>query len=446
MRRPAFLCKSAGLHPSGWPRAGNHPADGRPPWRTPDATKGAAGAPVAWDSDLAAGPSPPWGGLLLLRRDHHDHLPAFKARARFDHDVLAEVTLDPGGHLPAQLLVAHLAATEADVHLDLVAFLQEAAHVAQLDLVVALVGHRAELHFLDLDLAGLLLGLVGLLLHFELELAEVHDLADRRIRVRLDLDQVKAFLFGKAQGLVARQDADHLAIGSDHAHARDSDLLVLPVLFLGGADIPVSGGCLGRGGRGRHGLSVLRRLLRTQGIGEVGHRHCAQIFAGTRTHRHRAILLLAVSDHQQVWHALQRVLADLKADLLVPQIGLDAEALICKDFPDFVHVFSLGVGDVHHHGLDRGQPGGELAGVVLDQDADEALHGADDRAVQHDRVPTLAVLVHVFGAEAAGHHEVHLHGAQLPGAADGVLEVVFDLRAVEGALARQLLPLHAGGA
>src|SRR5690606_33691521 len=122
--------------------------------------------------------------LLLLRRDHHDHLPAFKARARFDHDVLAEVTLDPGGHLPAQLLVAHLAATEADVHLDLVAFLQEAAHVAQLDLVVALVGHRAELHFLDLDLAGLLLGLVGLLLHFELELAEVHDLADRRIRVR----------------------------------------------------------------------------------------------------------------------------------------------------------------------------------------------------------------------------------------------------------------------
>src|SRR5690606_26873732 len=72
----------------------------------------------------------------------------------------------------------------------------------------------------------------------------------------------------------------------------------------------------------------LRQLLRTQGIDEVGQRHCAQIFSGTRTHRHRAVLLFAVTDHQQVRHALQRVLADLKADLFVPQIRLDAEALI----------------------------------------------------------------------------------------------------------------------
>src|SRR5690606_1337093 len=185
--------------------------------------------------------------LLLLRRDHHDHLPAFKARARFDHDVLAKVGLDPASHLAAQLLVAHLAATEADVDLDLVALFQEAAHVAQLDLVVALVGDRAEFHFLDLDLPGLLLGLVGLLLHFKLELAEVHDLADRRIRVGLDLDQVQAFVLGHAQRLVARQDADHFAIRSDHAHARDTDLVVFPVLLFGGADISVSGGGLGSG-------------------------------------------------------------------------------------------------------------------------------------------------------------------------------------------------------
>src|SRR5690606_34626856 len=93
--------------------------------------------------------------LLLFGRDHHDHLPPFQAGPGLDHDVLAQVGLDPGGHLAAQLLVAHLAATEADVDLDLVAFLEEAPHLAQLDLVVALVRDRTELHFLDLDLLGL---------------------------------------------------------------------------------------------------------------------------------------------------------------------------------------------------------------------------------------------------------------------------------------------------
>src|SRR5690606_30064921 len=181
--------------------------------------------------------------LLLLRGDHHDHLPALEPGAGLDHDVLAQVGLDPLGHFPAQLLVAHLAATEADVDLDLVAVLQEAAHLAQLDLVVALVGHRPELHFLDLDLAGLLLGLVGLLLGLELELAEVHDLAHRRIRVGLDLHQVEGFLLGHRKRLVARKHADHLAVAADHAHARDADFLVLSVLLaVGGADIAISVG------------------------------------------------------------------------------------------------------------------------------------------------------------------------------------------------------------
>src|SRR5207342_1049662 len=130
---------------------------------------------------------------LLLGRDHHHHLAAFQARPRLDDDVFAKIGLDALGHLLAQFLVAHLAATEADVDLDLVALFQEAAHVAQLDLVVALVGDGAELHFLDFDLLLLLLRSSGLLLHLELELAEVHDAAHRRIRVRLDFHEIQAF-------------------------------------------------------------------------------------------------------------------------------------------------------------------------------------------------------------------------------------------------------------
>src|SRR5690606_18345701 len=173
---------------------------------------------------------------LLLGGDHHDHLPAFQPGARFNDDILAEVGLDPGGHLAAEFLVAPLAAAEADVDLDLVAFLDETAHLAQLDLVVAVVGDRTELHFLDLDLLGLLLGLVGLLLQVELELAEVHDLAHRRIRIGLDLHQIEALILGLLQCFVARQHADHLSVGTDHAYAWYADLVVTAILLVLGAN------------------------------------------------------------------------------------------------------------------------------------------------------------------------------------------------------------------
>src|SRR5690606_28757761 len=87
------------------------------------------------------------GQSLLLGRDHHDHLPAFQARTGLDHDVITQIGLDPAGHFATQFLMAHFTTTEADIDLDLVTLFQETAHVAQLDLVVALVRDRTELHF-----------------------------------------------------------------------------------------------------------------------------------------------------------------------------------------------------------------------------------------------------------------------------------------------------------
>src|SRR3546814_16624129 len=48
--------------------------------------------------------------------------------------------------------------------------------------------------------------------------------------------------------------------------------------------------------------------------------------------------------------------------------------------------------DRRDHCLHRRQPDGQLAGEMLDQDADEPLIGTEDRAVQHDRAVLLAVL------------------------------------------------------
>jgi hypothetical protein len=52
--------------------------------------------------------------------------------------------LDPLDLAHANILVRHFPTTKAQGHLDLVFFIEEARHVAQLDLVVVFVGTRDE--------------------------------------------------------------------------------------------------------------------------------------------------------------------------------------------------------------------------------------------------------------------------------------------------------------
>ena len=102
----------------------------------------------------------------------------------------------------------------------------------------------------------------------------------------------------------------------------------------------------------------------------------------------------------------QAVLADLVVDLLVAQVGLDPQAAPPAASAAAFSAIVVGVGgDRRHHHLHRRQPQRERAGVVLDQHADEPLHRAADRPVQHHRPLLGAVLGHIFGVEALGQHD-----------------------------------------
>ena len=59
------------------------------------------------------------------------------------------------------------------------------------------------------------------------------------------------------------------------------------------------------------------------------------------------------------------------------------------------------VADRQDPDLHRGQPGGEGAGVVLEEHAEEPLDRAEQGAVEHDRRVAGAVLAHVLQAHAA---------------------------------------------
>ena len=68
-------------------------------------------------------------------------------------------------------------------------------------------------------------------------LAEVEDLADRRIGVRRDFDEVETGLDGHGERFVAPDDTHHLAPLVDEADARDADLVVDPGPLTGGSEI-----------------------------------------------------------------------------------------------------------------------------------------------------------------------------------------------------------------
>ena len=78
------------------------------------------------------------------------------------------------------------------------------------------------------------------------------------------------------------------------------------------------------------------------------------------------------------------------------------------------------------------------------QNAGEALERAEHGAVDHHRHGLLAVGPDIEGAEPHRHVEIDLDRAALPVAADRVAQHIFELRPVEGALARIELIIEAG--
>ena len=108
---------------------------------------------------------------------------AFETRLRLDLGNIQDVGLHTLKHGHAKLLVGHLTATEAQGHLDLVAFLEEPFDRAHLHVVVVIIDARTHLDLFDFDDLLLLSRLGLLLLLLELEFSIVQDLGYRRVGI-----------------------------------------------------------------------------------------------------------------------------------------------------------------------------------------------------------------------------------------------------------------------
>ena len=163
--------------------------------------------------------------------------------------------------------------------------------------------------------------------------------------------------------------------------------------------------------------------------------HGAQVAALAGTYGNHAVFYIPVANNQHVGDLLELCFADLVAKLFVAVVNLNTQAALVKLIGDVLAGFGGTVGEGQYLYLNGGQPGGECAGKVLGDNADEALDGAQNYAVDHYGPVLLAVFANILKLETLGHLHVQLNGAALPGTAKGVGQMEVQLGAVEGAVA-----------
>ena len=163
-----------------------------------------------------------------LGRENRVQLIAFLSRRRLDHRDVVHFVHQAIQNAASDFRMRVLAPTEEDRRFHLVALSQEALDMLLLELIVVLVHLRTKLDFLHQDDLLVFLGRARLLLLLVLELAKVHDPADRRHGRGRDLHKIQALALGECQGLRRRHDTELLAVIVDHANFADSDAFVNP--------------------------------------------------------------------------------------------------------------------------------------------------------------------------------------------------------------------------
>jgi len=120
-------------------------------------------------------------GFLLLRHKRHAQLFPLQFGELFNGGMFLQVGFYAFQQVHAQFAMGQLTATKTDGDFCFVTIHQKTDQVTQLDLVVAFVGARSELDFLDMDQLLLFLCSLQLFALLETELAVIHDTANWRI-------------------------------------------------------------------------------------------------------------------------------------------------------------------------------------------------------------------------------------------------------------------------
>jgi len=148
--------------------------------------------------------------------------------------------------------------------------------------------------------------------------------------------------------------------------------------------------------------------------------------------RNGAVFHIAVADDQHVGDLLHLAVADLLVDLLVAVVHHHADAALLQGLLDLIDIVEVTVGDGQQGHLGGRKPGGQGAGVLLDEVGQGALVAAEGGAVDDVGPHLLPVLVDVGHIELLGQQLVDLDGDEGIFLAKDILVLDIQLGAVEG--------------
>src|SRR5258707_13645062 len=159
---------------------------------------------------------------MSLRPKDREHLIALHAGPHFNFTDVRQVLFKFFQNPRTQFPVGPFAAAESDCVLHFVALGERFARMLHAIAVIMLVRAGAKFNFLDGDDDLFLLRLVRFFLGEVLKLAIVDDLANRRVSVGCDLNQVHASFSRGTNGVTRIHDAEFFPVLSNYAHLWDA--------------------------------------------------------------------------------------------------------------------------------------------------------------------------------------------------------------------------------
>src|SRR5215510_1578283 len=160
------------------------------------------------------------------RPEDSEHLVPFHSWAHFNLANIGQILFQLLEDARSQFAVGHLASAKPDCRFHFVAFLQPFAGVLHTIAVVVHVGAWAKLNFLDGDDDLLLLSLVCFLLLFVLKLSVIDDLANGRVGIWRDFNQIHSLLTRGANRFARVHHPKLLSLIANHAHLGHADPFV----------------------------------------------------------------------------------------------------------------------------------------------------------------------------------------------------------------------------
>src|SRR5690349_19024557 len=129
-----------------------------------------------------------------------------------------------------------------------------------------------------------------------------------------------------------------------------------------------------------------RRQFILETRGEISHRHDFLLPAGaSHTHSDRIGIRFAAADDCHVRNLVHLAIAHAVVEGLRAVVEMRPHTARFQPVDDRPREVLDVVSDRNHPHLLRGEPERKCASIVLDQTADEALHRADEHAMQHGR-------------------------------------------------------------